>query len=404
MPRYALDPGAVGDYFGDNFITEDDLIGLLGGDGGGDLNNLLDILLSGDAAPPILSDDQVPYDPVSTSQTPGLLPTDVAPGVPSGLVGDAPPIAFDGNGDVALPPSLNPNGTTVTTTNPPDSNPIDRPANLNFDDDLPLGDPRNPFGRPGGVGTGGIGGVIGGLGGDGTSDGGGTGFTNLQDIFNLILPNFPYLSGNKDALEKALLALSYQSGAQGVAQQKALFDAMFPALRNILTGEEGGFSKEALAAMRGQAIEGTARQFGEAQSGLKRALSRRGLYGGSTPVSGLAGRQFSELAQAGAGATSEALRNVTQANEQQRLQNLFNAFNIAAGFPSNPASSIAAGGQIAANQPGSFGKSILSSLAGAGIDALGGVLGDLLKKIGKKAPAPAPTGNPFGFNINFGFG
>lgn len=294
------------------------------------------------------------------------------------------------------PSVTTPGSPTVNVTPPPDQN-------LN---------PSNPFA---GSGLGGGGGFeIDPEGGDNpprtiddprlgdpfSGSGGGGGTTAGTTPFNpssLNFPLFPLLGGNQDRLQEALLALAFQSGSFDLGTKSALFSSMFPQLQEMLKGTEG-FSPEALAAMRGQAIEGTGQQFNATEEALRRSLSSRGLRTGNAPVSGLAGREFSDLGAARAATTSGALRDVTTKNESQRLQNLFNAFNIASGFPSNPAASIGAGASIP-QQQGGFWSRLGGSIAGTGLSALGKALGEaIIKRIpglgGGGGGSPSTGGTP----------
>jgi hypothetical protein len=199
------------------------------------------------------------------------------------------------------------------------------------------------------------------------------------------LPNVSFaFRGDRSSLENALLALAASTAGMEAAQRNALFSAIFPALLPFLTEGGEGFSPVGLAALRAQAVEGVNQQFAGAEESLKTELARRGLRTNMTPISGESVRRIAELAGARARAGAGALRGVNIANEQQRLQNLFNALNIAAGHPANPAAAINAFSSLANTQqqePGSLGGAILASLLGAAASAAGQTLGNQLGRL-----------------------
>lgn len=195
--------------------------------------------------------------------------------------------------------------------------------------------------------------------------------------------------GSRESQEARMFALASSIAQMEAGQRNALFSAMFPAILPFLQDGGEGFSPEALAAMNSQAIEGTAGQFGNARSALATELSRRGLRTGSNPISGEALRRTAELGGGEARATSEALRDVLIRNDQQRIGNLFNAANLAGGFPSNPSAAINAAGAFPESRPG-LGSTLASSLAGSAASAAGQALGNALSRL--PVFRPPPTG------------
>lgn len=190
----------------------------------------------------------------------------------------------------------------------------------------------------------------------------------------------------KDILKLQMAGVALPSSSFEFEKTKELYGITKEQLQKILA--EGGFSPEALAAMRSEAIEGTATQFSGAREAIATELARRGLRTGMAPISGEALRRTAELGGAQAIATSSALRDIAVQNERQRLQNVFNALNIASGFPANPNAPIGAASGAANSiaalemaQGQGFWGSLGSSLAGTLAGTAGGALGKVLKRI-----------------------
>jgi len=87
-------------------------------------------------------------------------------------------------------------------------------------------------------------------------------------------------------------------------------------------GSAPGLSSAALAALRGRAIDEIPGRFETQASNLKTSLARRGLLTSAGPASGLAIPQLSGLATAMETTRSNALRDVTLADEEARRGNL----------------------------------------------------------------------------------
>lgn len=220
-------------------------------------------------------------------------------------------------------------------------------------------------------------------------NGSGSGVSALQPINLSAFTPQGFGGGSRESAEARLLQLAGSIAQLEAGQRNALFSALFPALLPFLQNGGEGFSEEALAGMRSQAIEGTAGQFGNARSALATELSRRGLRTGSNPISGEGLRRTAELGATEARSTSDALRDVLLKNESQRLSNLFSAGNLASGNPSNPSAAIQAAGSIPEARPG-LGSTVVSSLAGAGASALGTALGNALSRIPIFRPPTVP--------------
>lgn len=126
-------------------------------------------------------------------------------------------------------------------------------------------------------------------------------------------------------LAETQLAAMNKYIAELLSLQKQAILPILPELQAFIKGGGRGFSPEALAAMRGQALEGTTARFGELEGRLKTMLARRGAAGGDVPVSGDFMRTVAGLESAKEMGVSDALREVTLKDELLRLQNLFAA-------------------------------------------------------------------------------
>lgn len=107
----------------------------------------------------------------------------------------------------------------------------------------------------------------------------------------------------------------------------ANLSSMIPGLSAALPGitlpdfTSEGLSPATLAAMRGRALEDIPRNFDAAGGSLRKELSRRGLFGGQTPASGLAANPLIALEVQKLLARSNALRDVDLANEEALFRN-----------------------------------------------------------------------------------
>lgn len=214
--------------------------------------------------------------------------------------------------------------------------------------------------------------------------GGGTPPTGVSALTpfnpNSFFPPIPLFGGNlsSEQAEAILRTIAASSAYMDAAQRNALFSALLPALLPYLQNGGEGFRPDALAAMRAEAIETTSGATRGARGNLMTELSRRGLRTGRTPVAGEGLRRIAEIDTAGGIETGRALREVTTKNEMQRLQNMFNSFNVAGGYPTNVAGNVNAGASVPEQRPG-LGSSLASALLGAGVNAgltgIGNVLG-----------------------------
>lgn len=243
-----------------------------------------------------------------------------------------------------------------------------------------------PSGGGGGIGGGGGGGGTGSGGGYDPPTGttGGTTGTVTPFPWQQFFPNMTIMgSGNRTQLENALLWIASSTAGMDAAQRNAIFSLVFPSLIPMIQGGGEGFRPNELASLRANAIDTTATQFGGAQSSLKDMLRRRGLFTSGSPMAGGAVRDIALLGSEQAKATSGALRGVDMANAQQRIQNLFNAMNIASGHAADPSNAIQSGASIAnalQNEPGGLWRSILGALGGAGASSAGTALGNLINR------------------------
>ena len=121
------------------------------------------------------------------------------------------------------------------------------------------------------------------------------------------------------------MANQNQATANMVTQlQKGMLTPQTSFLQNMMTSPTG-FTPADLSAMRTQAMQNTADQFGSGLSQLKASLASRGLTGGATPTSGLAANNFGQYLAQGAQAQSQNLANINIQNALQAQQNRWNA-------------------------------------------------------------------------------
>lgn len=116
-------------------------------------------------------------------------------------------------------------------------------------------------------------------------------------------------------------------------------------LQNMISNPTG-FTPADLAAMRTQAIQNTQNQYATGLQQLKTQLAARGLYGGATPTSGIAGSNFGQYQALGAQAMSQNLSNINIQNALQAQQNRWNAGNLLGQYTSllNPGAFVGGAG------------------------------------------------------------
>src|SRR5512146_222669 len=140
---------------------------------------------------------------------------------------------------------------------------------------------------------------------------------------------------------------AYQNAAlQNLGLQRGMLSPLTGTLQGLVTNPQG-FGQDALAAMRTQAINNTAAQFNPMIQQLKTSLASRGLVGGASPTSGIAGRDFGQLYAQEAGTQAQNLSNINIQNALQAQQNRWNAAGSLGNYASvlNPNAFVGGSGQ-----------------------------------------------------------
>jgi len=134
-----------------------------------------------------------------------------------------------------------------------------------------------------------------------------------------------------------------------------------------------GYSPEALAAMRTQATEGTARSFGQAEQALHASEAARG---GSQLPSGVDAQLEAANANAGAATNEASQQQITLGNEQLKQENYNRAIAALSGVAQteNP-NGLAAAETGAAESVGTLGTAYKNTQSSQLLSALGGVVG-----------------------------
>lgn len=140
---------------------------------------------------------------------------------------------------------------------------------------------------------------------------------------------------------------AYQNAAlQNLGLQRGMLSPMTGYLQNMVTNPTG-FGQDALAAMRTQAINNTASQFNPMIQQLKASLGSRGLTGGASPTSGIAGRDYGQLYAQEAGTQAQNLAGINIQNALQAQQNRWNAAGTLGNYAGilNPSAFVGGSGQ-----------------------------------------------------------
>ena len=133
--------------------------------------------------------------------------------------------------------------------------------------------------------------------------------------------------GESKALAEQQMQQDQQRALALTKLQQAMLSPTTGTLQSMVTNPTG-FNTDALAAMRTQAMQDTANQFGSGLAQLKASLASRGLVGGATPTSGLAANNFGQYLAQGAQAQSGNLANINIQDALQAQQNRWNAGSL----------------------------------------------------------------------------
>lgn len=197
-----------------------------------------------------------------------------------------------------------------------------------------------------------------------------------------------------DAQRKQELSMQTQAFNTQQAQLKQLQGS----LQGYLSGKQG-YSPQAMAGMTSQFLNNNNQTFNQAGQQVRSALGARGSGTGQLPAGGDYTRGIAGLMSAKAGNQASGLLGLNVQNQQQALQNQFNAANVLSGNAATltgtqgvagAGASSALGSYIqGSNAPGFF-QSLGTGLGqGFGAGITGGI-GSMLAKAGSSG-APASS-------------
>lgn len=158
--------------------------------------------------------------------------------------------------------------------------------------------------------------------------------------------------GDSAAADQQKRANDLQQQALDLQKQQMALTNNFA---NQFTKKGGqGFSPEFMKAATSQFLDQNAAAFNSANTSLAGMLTARGMGGGDLPVGGTYGKMNSTLLGQEASSTAGGIRDLTMANEQQRLANAFNAASLQAGLPAVLNGSIGTFGSMSSNALASY--------------------------------------------------
>ena len=194
----------------------------------------------------------------------------------------------------------------------------------------------------------------------------------------------------KDHGEKAASSqqsLDNQRTNEALAQQKAIRDQIMATTSKYTTGAGQGYDPAQLATMISQFQNQNASNFNSAGSSVMDSLRARGAGGGDLPVGGDFTRGLVDLQSARATSQSQGILGVNLSDQQQALNNKFNALNLQSGQSAQVGANVntfsgATGNDLAqlvkAKSVPGFWQSLATSAAqGAGQAAVGFATGGL---------------------------
>jgi hypothetical protein len=177
--------------------------------------------------------------------------------------------------------------------------------------------------------------------------------------------------------------------------QKAQLATLTKAFSPYLSGGKG-FTPQALAAMRSQFLNSNNSTFNQAGQMVRSALGARGEGTGANPVGGNYAAGLSNLLGAKAGSQSQGLLGLDVTNQQQALQNQFNAGNILSGNAATLTGTQGVSGAGASSALNSYINASNSGFLGSFQNALGGTLG---KSLGSFGGSTGPSGTTASWGI-----
>jgi hypothetical protein len=198
----------------------------------------------------------------------------------------------------------------------------------------------------------------------------------METAWALIELEFRTVSGGKGATSTANSQRQQELNMQTQAfkTQQSQIAALQKSFSPYLSGTQG-FSKQAQAAMRSQFLNSNNSTFNQAGQMVRSALGARGEGTGANPVGGNYAQGLSNLLGAKAGSQSQGLLGLDVTNQQQALQNQFNAGNILSGNAATLTGTQGVAGSGAASGLNSYINASNSGFLGSFQNALGGTLG-----------------------------
>lgn len=198
----------------------------------------------------------------------------------------------------------------------------------------------------------------------------------LETAWCLVILDFRTVSGSKGATSTANsqrqqeLNMQTQAFKTQQSQLKSLQQSFSP----YLSGNKG-FSPQAMAAMQSQFLNSNNSTYNQAGQMVRSALGARGEGTGANPVGGNYAAGLSNLLGAKAGSQSQGLLGLQVTNQQQALQNQFNAGNILSGNAATLTGTQGVAGSAASSALNSYITASNSGFLGSFQNALGKGLG-----------------------------
>lgn len=174
---------------------------------------------------------------------------------------------------------------------------------------------------------------------------------------------------------------------QAFNQQQQQLQMLNKAFSSYLSGNQG-FNPQALAAMRSQFLNNNSQTFNNAGQQVRQALAARGEGTGQNPVGGVYANNLGNLMAAQAASQSQGLLGLNVQNQQQALNNMFNAGSLLSGNAATLTGTQGVAGAGASSALGSYiqGKNsgfLQSFASGLGSGLGGGLSSGLTGGIGK---------------------
>lgn len=212
----------------------------------------------------------------------------------------------------------------------------------------------------------------------------------LENAWCVILLDFRTASGGKGGTSTANSQRQQELNMQTTAfkTQQSQIAALTKAFSPYLAGKTG-FSPQAMAAMQSQFLNSNNSTYNQAGQMVRSALGARGEGTSANPVGGNYAAGLSNLLGAKAGSQSQGLLGLQVQNQQQALQNQFNAGNILSGNAATLTGTQGVAGSSASSALNSYINASNSGFLGSFQNALGGSLG---KGLGIGATGAVGTG------------